>query len=125
MNTIFTKRIHKIMFDIHNQPFFEWPRPMGGNPIARNSKLRCSYHKAHCHRTENCKTLKQFLEGLVSKGYLAEYIKSIEKACKKDSRDNNDDESPKRPANKVVTEFIKAIHTSISLDAITNNAIKV
>lgn len=24
-NTVFTKPIHKIMFDIQNQPYFEWP----------------------------------------------------------------------------------------------------
>ena len=39
INTVFNKPIHKIMFDIRDQPFFEWPRQMGGDPNARNKKL--------------------------------------------------------------------------------------
>lgn len=35
VNTVFTKSIHKIMFDIQNKPYFEWPRLVGGNPTAR------------------------------------------------------------------------------------------
>lgn len=38
-NTIFTNSVHEIMFNIKNQPFFEWPRPMGDNPTTRNNKL--------------------------------------------------------------------------------------
>ena len=91
--------IHKIMFDIQNKPYFEWPRPMGGNPTARNSKLRCSYHKDNDHRTENCKTPNQFLERLVSKGHLAEYIKGTEKA-KKDDDDDDDDEDNEEPGKR-------------------------
>ena len=29
VNIVFTKPIHKIMFEIQNKPFFKWPRPMG------------------------------------------------------------------------------------------------
>lgn len=58
VNAVFTKPIHKIMFDIHNKPYFEWLKPMGGNPVAMNTKLRCSCHKDHGHKIEHCKTLK-------------------------------------------------------------------
>lgn len=58
VNTVFNKPIYKIMFDIYNQPYFEWPRPMGGNPAAMNTKLRCSYHKDHGYIIENCNILK-------------------------------------------------------------------
>lgn len=37
---VFRKPIHKILFDIQNKPFFEWPTPMGGNLAARDKKLR-------------------------------------------------------------------------------------
>ena len=79
VNTVFTKPIHKIMFNIQDKPYFEWLRAMGGNPATRDKKLRCSYHKDFGHKTENCLTLKKFLEGLVNKGHLAEYIKGMEK----------------------------------------------
>lgn len=51
VNTVFTKSIHKIMHDILNQPYFEWPKQMRGNFATRNSKLRWSYHKDHGHLT--------------------------------------------------------------------------
>lgn len=125
VNTVFTKPINKIMFDIQNKPYCEWPRLMGGNTTARNSKLRCSYNKDHGHRIENCKTLKQFLEGLVLKGRLAEYIKGAEKA-KKGVDDDEDDEDPsKRHANKLVTGVIDAILASIYRETITKHVIRV
>ena len=68
VNTVFTKPIHKIMFDIKDQPYFEWPKKMGGDPAKRYINLRCSYHRYHGHRTKNCKTLKQFLEKLIGQG---------------------------------------------------------
>lgn len=38
-----------------------------------------SYHKDHGNKTENCKTLKQFLEKLVEQGHLIEYLKAAGK----------------------------------------------
>lgn len=29
INTVFTKLIHKIMFNIQHKPYFEWPKAMG------------------------------------------------------------------------------------------------
>lgn len=79
MNIVFTKPIHKIMFDIKDQPYFEWLKKKGENPVKRDSDLRCSYHRGHGHWTENCKTLKQFLEKLVGQESLVEYVKVVEK----------------------------------------------
>ena len=69
---------------------------MGGDPNARNKKLRCSYHKDHGYRTENCKTLKQFLEGLVTKGHLVEYLGEAEKPKRVNVSSSDDDGPPKR-----------------------------
>ena len=63
------------MFEIQDKPFFKGPRQMGGDLSKRDANQRCSYHKDHGHRTENCKTLKQFLEKLVEQGHLANYVK--------------------------------------------------
>lgn len=83
VNIIFTKPIHKIMFDIQNKPYFEWLRLMGCNLAVRNTKLRCFYHQDHGHKMQNCITVKKFLEGLVMKGHLTEYIKDAEKERRK------------------------------------------
>lgn len=99
---------------------------MGGNPATRNSKLRCTYHKDHGHLIEHCKTLKQFLEGVVSKGHLAEYVKDIEKAKKKENGDIDEDEEPiKKPTNRLVTSVIDVISSITARDEMTKNAIKV
>lgn len=60
VNVVFTKHIYKIMFDIHNQPYFEWAWPMRGNRDARNTKLRCSYHKDHWIKLKITKPLSNF-----------------------------------------------------------------
>ena len=39
VNTVFMKPIHKIMYDIHDKPYFKWSRAMGGNPASRDRKL--------------------------------------------------------------------------------------
>lgn len=76
----------------------------------RNAKLRCLYHKDHGHIFENCKTLKQFLEGLVSKDHVAKYMKNVEKG-KKDGGDDDDsdEEASKKLVNRVVAGIIAAI----------------
>lgn len=79
------------MFDIQNKPYFEWPRPMG-EPSCQKFQIQISYHEDHGHQTENCKNLKKFLEGLVSKGHLAEYVKGSKKT-KKNADDDEDDEA--------------------------------
>ena len=72
-------------------------------------------------------TLKKFLEGLVNKGHLAEYIKGVEKQKAKTvaADDDSDDEPAKRPANTLVTCVISVINASTSRDEITKNAIRV
>lgn len=109
---MFTKLLHKIMFVIKDQPYFEWLKPMGGNLNTRDSKVRCSYHKDHGHITENCKILKQFLERLVNQGRFTEYLKGTEKAKKKEIGDEKYIGPIKRQVNWLVTSIINAIHTS-------------
>lgn len=87
VNIVFIKSLHKIMFDIQDKPYFEWPRPMGGNPPTKNYKLRCSYHKDHGHQIENYKILKQFLEGLVILRALKRRIREMMKRTRSQSRD--------------------------------------
>lgn len=125
INTIFNKPIHKIMFDIQNQLYFEWLRQMGGDQSTRNKKLRCLYHKDHGHRTENCKTLKQFLEGLVANGHLAKYVGEAGNLKKVNVDRSDDDEPPKRQNNKEVIGVINVIHACANVTVIIKNSIRV
>ena len=77
-------------------------------------------------RTENCITLKKFLEGLVSQGHLAEYVKKAEKAKKKEDDDSDEDEEPiKKLANRQITGIIDVINSTTARDDMRKNAIRV
>lgn len=80
--------------------------------------------KDHGHRTKTCETLKRFLEGLVTKGHMDEYIKKGE-TTRKDYDDEEDEKPVKRPVNNVVVGLIEEIHGTTSREAITKNAIRV
>ncbi|KAM7519034.1 hypothetical protein LguiB_017996 [Lonicera macranthoides] len=113
MNTMFNKLIHKIMQEIKNEEFFRWPRPMFGDPKTRNSTLKCSYHKDHGHMTETCRTLKQFLEGLVEKGRLSKYVKRDETKSNEQAK-AADEKGTSAQAVKPVVGVIEAIHGVIN-----------
>jgi hypothetical protein len=61
---------------IKGEPFFIWPPKLIGDPVARNQKLQCTYHRDRGHLTENCHKFKTHLEQLVSDGHLVEYVDS-------------------------------------------------
>ena len=74
VNTIFKEPIWQILTKIKRRPYFRWPPKMLGDPSARNSTSRCSYHRDFEHLTEDCKVYKSFLEQLVRDGHLEEFI---------------------------------------------------
>lgn len=122
MNIVFTKPIHKIMFDIKDQSYFQWPKKMGGYPTKRDVNLRCSYHKDHKHKTKNC---KEFLEKLVGQGRLAKYVNNTRKAKKKEAEISDDEEPPKKLDNRLITGVINAIHAVTSKDNLTKKSLRV
>uniref|UniRef100_A0A2N9H312 Uncharacterized protein n=1 Tax=Fagus sylvatica TaxID=28930 RepID=A0A2N9H312_FAGSY len=59
---------------IKDQPYFEWPAKMPGDPATREGKPYCSYHRERGHLTEQCRAYKYHLEQLVKNGHLRQYI---------------------------------------------------
>ncbi|XP_075633578.1 uncharacterized protein LOC142606055 [Castanea sativa] len=47
---------------------------MAGDPMKRNQNLVCHYHQDVGHTTENCRTLWNHLEQLVSEGKLKQFL---------------------------------------------------
>ena len=70
MNVTFKEPVHRIMDRIKNEPYFQWPNKMGGDPSRRNQNLYCTYHRDKGYTTEQCRVLKDHLEQLVKVGYL-------------------------------------------------------
>lgn len=122
VNTIFTKPIHKIIFEIQGKQFFKWPKPMGGDLSSRDAKLYYSYNKDHGHQTENCKTLQQFLERLVEQGHLAEYVKANRK--KSDKAKENSDGVAVVQVPRPPTGVIAAIHSVTEKSAASRNYLR-
>ena len=70
----FKEPIHRILDRIKNEPYFQWPNKIGGDPSRRNENLYYNYHREMGHTTEQCRVLKDHLEQLVKVGYLKEIV---------------------------------------------------
>uniref|UniRef100_A0A2N9EM81 Uncharacterized protein n=1 Tax=Fagus sylvatica TaxID=28930 RepID=A0A2N9EM81_FAGSY len=74
VHTVFKQPIYRLLPFIKDQPYFEWPPKMPGDPAAREGKPYCSYHRERGHLTEQCRAYKYHLEQLVKNGHLRQYI---------------------------------------------------
>ena len=70
VHAVFREPLHKILEKVKNEPFFQWPSRMAGDPSKRNQNLYCAYHQELGHNTDDCKNLKNHLDRLVRKGKL-------------------------------------------------------
>uniref|UniRef100_A0A2N9HBP5 Integrase catalytic domain-containing protein n=1 Tax=Fagus sylvatica TaxID=28930 RepID=A0A2N9HBP5_FAGSY len=74
VHTVFKQPIYRLLPFIKDQPYFEWPAKMPGDPATREGKPYCSYHRERGHLTEQCRAYKYHLEQLVKNGHLRQYI---------------------------------------------------
>ncbi|XP_030958586.1 uncharacterized protein LOC115980485 [Quercus lobata] len=70
VHAVFQEPLHKILEKVKNEPFFQWPNRMAGDPAKRHQSLYCEYHQEPGHTTDDCKNLKNHLDQLVRKGKL-------------------------------------------------------
>ncbi|XP_063940240.1 uncharacterized protein LOC135149175 [Daucus carota subsp. sativus] len=63
-----------ILKEIRDKPFYYPPKPMQTPPESRPANRHCDYHGTHGHKTENCISLKYFIEEQISKGNMGQYI---------------------------------------------------
>ena len=70
VNAVFREPMHQVLEKIKNEPFFNRPSKMMGNPEKSNHNLYCQYHQNHGHTTEDCRSLWDHLDQLVREGKL-------------------------------------------------------
>ncbi|XP_030924533.1 uncharacterized protein LOC115951472 [Quercus lobata] len=70
VHAVFQEPLHRILEKIKNEPFFQWPSKMAGDPTKRNQNLYCEYHQEPSHPTNDCRNLKNYLDRLVREGNL-------------------------------------------------------
>lgn len=72
--TKFTLPRATILREIRGKPFYLPPAPMHSSPEDRPKEKHCDYHETHGHYTDNCLSLKYFLEKQVKAGNLSQYL---------------------------------------------------
>ncbi|XP_017239667.1 uncharacterized protein LOC108212451 [Daucus carota subsp. sativus] len=63
-----------ILKEVRDKPFYYAPKPMQTPPESRPTNRHCDYHGTHGHKTENCISLKYFIEEQIRKGNMGQYI---------------------------------------------------
>ncbi|XP_074347592.1 uncharacterized protein LOC141686456 [Apium graveolens] len=64
----------EILKEVKDKPFYYPPKPMQTPLESRLYNRQCDYHEAHDHKTENCLSLKYFIEDQVKKGNMNKYL---------------------------------------------------
>ncbi|XP_074356670.1 uncharacterized protein LOC141696429 [Apium graveolens] len=91
----------KILKEVKGKPFYYPPKPMQTPPESGPYNRQCDYHETHGHKTENCLSLKYFIEDQVKKGNLNQYI----------SRETNQREERQRKGKNVVNVVLGGSHS--------------
>ncbi|XP_074377626.1 uncharacterized protein LOC141719142 [Apium graveolens] len=85
-----------ILREVKGKPFYYLPKRLLAPPENRVRDKHCGYHEDHGHTTENCFSLKMFIEDQIKKGNMNQYLQ----------RGSNDkDRTPGRGKNVVNMVF--------------------
>ena len=114
---MFTEPIYKVMSKIKEKPFFKWLRAMPSDPSRRDPDKYCSYHKDHGHMTKKCKSLKFFLEDLLKKNLIPEFVKEVG-SHKKGA------EQVEMAADVEAVRVINVIHGVLDSSSLSNKSIR-
>ena len=91
--------IDKILTQIKDKHYLKWPRPLHSSPNVRDKKKYCRFHRDHGHYTEDCRDLKEQIEGLIRKGKLQKYVKKGESRRFRDDNKSQRESSPRNEDN--------------------------
>ncbi|XP_074352616.1 uncharacterized protein LOC141691757 [Apium graveolens] len=64
----------EILKEVKDKPLYYPPKPMQSPLESRPYDRQCDYHETHGHKTENCLSLKYFIEDQVKKGNMNKYL---------------------------------------------------
>ncbi|XP_074378149.1 uncharacterized protein LOC141719669 [Apium graveolens] len=64
----------EILKEVKDKHFYYPPKPMQIPPESRPYNRQCDYHETHGHKTENCLSLKYFIEDQMKKGNMNKYL---------------------------------------------------
>ncbi|XP_050121405.1 uncharacterized protein LOC126599100 [Malus sylvestris] len=72
--TKFTVPIGQIIRKLKNEPWFELPPPMKGDPTRLDHTKYCAFHQGSGHNTNGCLKWNQYLDKLTNEGQCDEYL---------------------------------------------------
>ena len=105
------------MSKIKDKPFFKCPKAMPSDPSRRDPDKYCSYNKDHGQMTEKCKSLKFFLEYLVRKGLIPEFVKEV-------GNHKKGTEQKEQATDIDTVRVINIIHGVLDSASLTNKSIR-
>ena len=72
--TLLRLSINKVFNAIKDHSWVRHPRPVQYDPLHPRVREYCSYHDDKGHKTIHCRSLRRYLEELIHKGFLKEYV---------------------------------------------------
>ncbi|XP_065624951.1 uncharacterized protein LOC112032985 [Quercus suber] len=106
VNIVFREPVHQVLEKVKNELFFKWPNKMVGNPERHNRNLYCQYHQDHGHTTENCRSLWDHLDQLVSEGKLRHLLHHTSGRGSQMSPESQRDDPLKPPLGTINVIFV-------------------
>ncbi|XP_038701827.1 uncharacterized protein LOC119998550 [Tripterygium wilfordii] len=84
--------LHNILLEVSHMDILKWPKKMRAPTEKRTSDKYCLFHKDHGHDTEECRHLKDEIEGLIRRGYLKQFTSDREEKRRRTKGDDKDDD---------------------------------
>ncbi|XP_038704809.1 uncharacterized protein LOC120000766 [Tripterygium wilfordii] len=86
--------LHNILLEVSHRDILKLPKKMRAPPEKHTSDKYCLFHMNHGHDTEECRHLKDEIEGLIRRGYLKQFTSDKEE--KRRSTDSDDKDNDRR-----------------------------
>ncbi|XP_038680924.1 uncharacterized protein LOC119981854 [Tripterygium wilfordii] len=84
--------LHNILLEVSNRDILKWPMKMRAPVEKHTSDKYCLFHRDHGHDTEECRHLKDEIEGLIRRGYLKQFTSDREEKRRITDGDDRDDD---------------------------------
>ncbi|GFZ18505.1 hypothetical protein Acr_27g0002440 [Actinidia rufa] len=104
-----------VLMEIKNEDLVKWLEKIKTNPIKKNKNKYCELHKNHCHNTEDCFQLQEYIANLIKRGYLRKFV---------DDRLRPDSPDKGYADNKPTVGDIQTIHGGFGLGGCSSSSQK-
>ncbi|KAI8012873.1 BAHD acyltransferase BIA1 [Camellia lanceoleosa] len=113
---VFNKPIYRILSEIRDKPFVQWPAKLEEAQRGFDNRYRCTFHDEKGHQIKNYTPLRQHLQELVVTSHLDQYIEGRAQPALQDRNRPNG-----TPADGLPQGIINVIHGIIEHEQYVNS----